>query len=150
LKAEHHDEGHPDNPQRGALYRFSLDNYDEENEPRKLAEGLTVRVKLPVGVDVEERYFYLEGYKSGDDSYRECAKPLPHGREYITVRCDVPQVKEHVTMYIHVNFPKKKFTTAELADLERAGSKVTASLARGKELLNEVSLPLLHHWREEL
>merc|ERR1711907_694109 len=101
LRAEHHNEGHPDHGQRGAVYRFSLDNYDENNNPAGKAVDLTVETKFPTGTKVEESYFYLEGYDSGDDAYRECGNLKPDGEERILVRCKIPQVNEHVTMYIH-------------------------------------------------
>jgi len=42
LKVEHHDE-HPGNNQRGGIYRFTLDNYDENNVAKDVTNDLTVR-----------------------------------------------------------------------------------------------------------
>ena len=46
LKVEHHGEGHPDHKERGALYRFTLDNYDEENRSKGKKHDLMVRRNL--------------------------------------------------------------------------------------------------------
>lgn len=45
LKAEHHEQGHPDHGDRGALYRFGLDNYDENNEGKGTVRDLQVTPK---------------------------------------------------------------------------------------------------------
>ena len=43
LKLEHHQEGHPEHGQRGGLYRFTLDNYDEMNRSKGKVSDLLVR-----------------------------------------------------------------------------------------------------------
>jgi len=53
-------------------------------------------------------------------------------------------------MYVHAMFPTEKFTARALADLERSGAKVTATLSKNNMLVNEVATPLLHHWKDEV
>jgi len=150
LKAEHHGEEHPEHGRIGAVYRFSLDNYDENNVSKGPATDLMVETKFPAGTKVEESYYYEEGFDSGDESYRECMNVKPDGDDRVLVRCKVNKVIEHVTYYVHVHFPKEKFKQSDLADLERAGTKVVASLSQKNVHVNDASLPLLKHWREEL
>jgi len=150
LKAEHHGEGgHPEHGQRGALYRFSLDNYDEQNRSLGEQTNLVVEAKLPAGTEIEEKYFYLEGHTDANKAFRDCTSK-PDGDERIIVRCDIPRVLESVTMYIHSHFPKEKFSSSDLVDLERAGTKVIATLSKDGVQINDASMPLLQHWKDEL
>merc|ERR1711871_146310 len=151
LKLEHHEHTagvHP-HKDREALYRFTVDNYDADNRAKEKASNLVVEAKLPMGVDISEKYFYLEGYKTADEAFRECAQKND-GDQHVLVRCEISKVTNHVTMYLHAAYPKDKFSAAELAAMERAGSKVTATLSRDNRFINEVSQVLLKHWRDEL
>jgi len=53
LTVEHHGEGHPDHKERGALYRFTLDNYDQENRSKGRKNNCVVCVHCPVELCVQ-------------------------------------------------------------------------------------------------
>ena len=93
--------------------------------------------------------FSSQGMKSPEEAYRECTQK-EDGDHHTMIRCNIKSVVEAVTMYIHAVFPKDKFSAADLANLERSGAKVSATLSQNGAMVNEVSTPLLAHWRDEL
>lgn len=91
-----------------------------------------------------------QGFTDANDAFKECSTPKTDGEDNIVVRCNVPKVDEHITMYVHVQFPKEKFSAAELADMERAGMTAVASLSKDNVHMNDASIPLIQHWKTEL
>lgn len=120
--------------------------YLEVCEPPRVASQETVPWPPP---NLSHVFCSCQGQETAEGAYREC-KQKEDGDHHTLVRCEVKSVVEQVTMYVHVNFPKDKFSAADLANLERSGAKVTATLSQDGAMVNEVSTPLLSHWRDEL
>ena len=76
MVAEHHQED-TDHGDRGAMYRFGVDNYDKATGkvmskshdvqvkwqaqlPCWLTSGLQVDIRLPIDAVIDETYFYME------------------------------------------------------------------------------------------
>ena len=92
----------------------------------------------------------MQGAKDSDQGFTECDSQ-PDGTEETLIVCDIKQVIEHTTLYVHAHFPKQKFSAASLAHLERTNALVRASLSKDDVHINDATLPLLKHWgREEL
>merc|ERR1711959_435719 len=89
LIGEHH-AGDTDHGDRGALYRFGIDNYDETGHVASRQEGVVVHFRLPIDAVIDEKYFYLEG-SSSEDGFSEC-HVQQDGPEENLIICDVKRV----------------------------------------------------------
>eukprot|EP00657_Telonema_sp_P-1_P009944 TRINITY_DN420_c0_g1_i3.p1 TRINITY_DN420_c0_g1~~TRINITY_DN420_c0_g1_i3.p1 ORF type:complete len:131 (+),score=38.96 TRINITY_DN420_c0_g1_i3:159-551(+) len=93
LIAEHHEEDN-DHGDRGALYRFGVDNVDKKTGKSlgKMSD-VTVDVRLPIDTVIDEKYFYAEGMNP-DEAFTEC-KQQADGAHQLLIQCHIPAVIEH-------------------------------------------------------
>merc|ERR1712146_112505 len=144
LKAEHHHED-TDHGDRGAMYRFGVDNFDKNGKGMGKQRNVQVDIRLPIDAVVDEKYYYKEGATDSDEAYQECDQQAD-GNKHTLIRCEIAQVIEHTTLYVHAHFPKKHFSNAKLAHLEETGATVKGSLSKDDVHINDAHLPLLKHW----
>ena len=88
----------------------------------------------------------MQGNDDTENAFQECEKQ-PDGTKHTLIRCEIPLVIEHTTLYVHAHYPKKMFSSAKLAHLEETGEKIRASLSQSEVHINDATLPLLKHWK---
>lgn len=130
------------------VYHFGVDNTDKAPQ-----EALVFQVNVPGGSDVQEAYYYRESTKSnGKVKVMHCdvGKAMRRSGKPTKVTCNVGKIALHTTFYVHVVYPERDFTEADLTNLQEKKKVVALLIQGGKPVVRKQLSVLATPDRSEL